>query len=337
MQFHYLIAVCLLPELLAAAAVPMRRDVSCSFSVAASVGDTCETFSGSWGLSVDQFQKLNPDTQCPALDDSKNYCVIGTVTSPTGSAPTSTAKPTTTTAAPTSTTQVPSTTTSVAPTGPSPTMPGIVAECDQFYKIASGDQCDTIEVKFGINDSDFKKWNSETNAECSNLWLDYYVCVHVPGATTTSPGTPTPTNSGPTPQMPGIVAECDQFYKIASGDQCGTIESKFGISDSDFKKWNSETNDQCSNLWLDYYVCVHIPGATTTAPGTPTPTNSGPTPQMPGVVAECKTFHKVASGDGCDKIEAQYNISFAQLRSWNIQVDATCTNLWADYYICVGV
>ncbi|OBT82153.1 hypothetical protein VE02_09821 [Pseudogymnoascus sp. 03VT05] len=248
MQFNYLIAAGLLPELIAAAAVPMRRDVSCSFSVGASAGDTCETFSGSWGISVDQFQKLNPDIQCPALDDSKSYCVIGTVTSPTGSAPTSTAKPTSTTAAPTSTTQAPTTTTSEAPTGPSPTMPGIVAECDQFYKIAPGDQCDTIEVKFGINDSDFK-----------------------------------------------------------------------------------------NNLWLDYYVCVHIPGARTTAPGVPTPTNSGPTPQMPGVVADCKTFYKVASGDGCDKIGTKYNVSLAQLRSWNTQIDATCTNLWLDYYICVGV
>ncbi|KFY33319.1 hypothetical protein V494_07732 [Pseudogymnoascus sp. VKM F-4513 (FW-928)] len=335
MQMNYLFAVGLLPELLAAAAVPVRRDVSCSFSVAPSVGATCESFAGTWGISVDQFQTLNPDAQCPDLDTSKNYCVIGTVTTPTGTtAPTSTAAPPTSTKA-TSTT-APPTTTSQAPSGPSPTMPGIVAECDQFYKIASGDQCDTIEVKFGISDNDFKTWNSETNSDCTNLWLDYYVCVHVPGATTTEPGTPTPTN-GPTPQMPGIVAECDGFHKVASGDQCDTIESQYGISDSDFKTWNSETDAECTNLWLDYYVCVHVPGATTTAPATPTPTNSGPTPQMPGVVAECKTFHKVVSGEGCDKIEPQYNITLDQLRKWNTQLDSTCTNLWADYYICVGV
>ncbi|KFY47397.1 hypothetical protein V495_01947 [Pseudogymnoascus sp. VKM F-4514 (FW-929)] len=332
MQLNYLLSLGALPALIAAKALPVRRDVSCSYSAAPNTGDTCATFVLGWGLTVDQFQKLNPDAQCPNLDITKNYCVIGTVTAP--GTTTTTSAPTT---PPTTTTQGTSTTTSAEPTGPSPTMPGIAENCDKFHKIASGDQCDVIETLYGISDNQFKEWNSEISADCSNLWLDYYVCVHVAGATTTSPGEPEPTSGGPSPQMPGLDANCDNFHKIASGDQCDVIETKYGISDNQFKSWNSEINAECSNLWLDYYVCVHVKGATTTSPGNPQPTSGGPTPQMPGIISSCKKFHLVASGDSCFDLQQTYGVSLAQLLSWNTEVNDACTNMWGGYYICVGV
>lgn len=43
-------------------------------------------------------------------------------------------------------------------------MPGLAANCDNFHKITSGDQCDVIETKYGISDAQFKSWNSEINA-----------------------------------------------------------------------------------------------------------------------------------------------------------------------------
>jgi LysM repeat protein len=43
--------------------------------------------------------------------------------------------------------------------------------------------------------------------------------------------------------MPGIADNCDGFYKVLSGDQCGTIATKHGISEAQFKSWNSQVND----------------------------------------------------------------------------------------------
>ena len=63
-------------------------------------------------------------------------------------------------------------------------------------------------------------------SECSNIWLDYYVCIHVPGATTTS-AAPTPTDDGKLPTQSGIAANCDKFHKVSSGDQCDSIETEF--------------------------------------------------------------------------------------------------------------
>lgn len=95
----------------------------------------------------------------------------------------------------------------------------------------------------------------------------------------------------------------------------------------------------CSNLWLDYYVCVHVPGTTTTAPAAPDPTNdpSGPTPQLPGIVEDCKSFHLVKDGDNCYSISSDAGITLAQLRQWNTELDAACNNLWLGYYVCIGV
>ncbi|KAK3985836.1 hypothetical protein QBC44DRAFT_249496, partial [Cladorrhinum sp. PSN332] len=71
--------------------------------------------------------------------------------------------------------------------------------------------------------------------------------------------------------------------------------------------------------------------STTTSPPTP------PSPLMPGVVTWCKKWHKVKSGDSCWTVEQAFGITFSQLRSWNAQIGAQCTNLWVGYYICVGV
>jgi LysM repeat protein len=58
---------------------------------------------------------------------------------------------------------------------------------------------------------------------------------------------------------------------------------------------------------------------------------------MPGINANCKRYHLIASGDQCDGIAAKYGISKAQLLSYNTVVNAQCSNLWLGYYVCVGV
>ncbi|KAJ8205908.1 hypothetical protein LV164_005210 [Aspergillus fumigatus] len=94
---------------------------------------------------------------------------------------------------------------------------------------------------------------------------------------------------------------------------------------------------ECTNLGLDYYVCVHVPSATTTSPPPPQPTSSGLEPQMPGIVSNYAKFYQVKSGDSCWSIENAAGITLAQFRSWNTQIDESCTNLWVDYYVCIGV
>ncbi|BCS24217.1 uncharacterized protein APUU_40661S [Aspergillus puulaauensis] len=249
----------LAPGLVSAAALHLRREVNCDFSTTADAGATCESFADTWGLSVDDLKKLNPAIACPDLDTSKSYCVIGTVTEDPETTSTSTTITSTSTSTVTTTTQPPTSTTSKPTSTNEPQMPGIGDNCDAFYKVKSGDQCDTIAKANSITEEQLKSWNDEINDKCTNLWLDYYVCVHVPGATATSTSPkPTDTPSGPTPQMPGIVSNCKDFHLIEDGGSCWSIYTDAGITLDQFRKWNAEVDAGCTNLWLGYYVCVGI-------------------------------------------------------------------------------
>lgn len=215
-------------------------------------------------------------------------------------------------------------TTSSAPTPTvSSVMPGHASNCNRWDKVRSGDQCDTLAGRNGVSVAQLRSRNTQINAQCNNLWLDYYVCVGIPGVTP-SPTTSTPT-SDPTPTvspvMPGYASNCNRWYKVRSGDQCDTIASRNGITIAQIRTWNSQVNAGCTNLWLDYYICIGVPV-------------TAPSPLMPGTAGTCNRWHLVASGDQCDNIASRNGITVAQFRSWNTQVNAGCTNLWLGYYVC---
>ncbi|KAK8012877.1 LysM domain-containing protein [Apiospora marii] len=259
----------LIPALVAAQHPAMlKRGIDCAFATSPDRGATCESFAAGWGLSVEELQKLNPGVTCPNIDIARDYCVIGEVTGDPDPTPTTTSKisSTSTTSTTLKTTTSPTTTTGAPAPSNSPAMPGLADDCDKFYKVASGDTCDAIAKKNSITVAQFRSWNSLVDANCSNLWLDYYVCVHTPGAaappttttTTTTSKAPGPTNSGPQPQMPGIVANCKKFYKVKSGDGCEAIAKANGISLAQFLAYNTAVDSKCSNIWLDYYVCTGV-------------------------------------------------------------------------------
>ena len=141
--------------------------------------------------------------------------------------------------------------------------------------------------------------------------------------------------------MPSIVSNCNKYYQIQSGDGCWSIEQAQAITSDQFLSWNPYVDANCDNLWLGYYVCVGVSGATSTKATTPTTTTTatptGPSPQMPSIVSNCKKFYQVQSGDECWSIEQNQAITSAQFMSWNPYVDANCDNLWLGYYVCVGL
>ena len=138
MGYKAAIVLGLLPQLISATVV-------CNFSSVANKGDTCSSFASSWGQTLANFQALNISISCSTLTAGQSCCVVGTVKD----------EPATTTS--TITTTALTTTTSTSQY--EPTQPGIPQNCDSFHLIASGDQCGTIEAKYGITDAQFKAWN----------------------------------------------------------------------------------------------------------------------------------------------------------------------------------
>lgn len=156
-------------------------------------------------------------------------------------------------------------TTSSASTGPSPTQSGIITSCTKYYKTISGDTCQVISDRYGtFSVAQFVTWNPAVKSDCSQLFLGNYYCIAIPGTPTTRTPTsttktsPTPTPKGPQPQQPGIVSNCNKYYKVVSGDSCYTIQQLQAITVANFQNWNTGIKTDCSNLFVGYYICTGV-------------------------------------------------------------------------------
>ena len=111
---------------------------------------------------------------------------------------------------------------------------------------------------------------------------------------------------------------------------------------------NPTIKDTCTGLWANAYVCVGTvdgpaPDPTLTPTPTPAPTDppgngiATPTPIQPGMVDNCNKFDFVDQGEGCQQVVDRNGISLEDFYTWNPDVGSTCSGLWADVYVCVGI
>jgi hypothetical protein len=56
----------------------------------------------------------------------------------------------------------------------------------------------------------------------------------------------------------------------------------------------------------------------------------------PGTISNCGHYYDVVAGDYCQMIAMNFSITFDVLRDMNPQLDADCTNLWANASYCVA-
>jgi hypothetical protein len=94
--------------------------------------------------------------------------------------------------------------------------------------------------------------------DCTNLVLGAAYCVSppppaaIPTSTSstgpTSSATTTTSTAAPTQTIAaGSWTNCTNYYQVQSGGNCPMIEAMFGISQSDFLKWNPEIAGDCSS------------------------------------------------------------------------------------------
>ncbi|PYI36128.1 hypothetical protein BP00DRAFT_474788 [Aspergillus indologenus CBS 114.80] len=156
------------------------------------------------------------------------------------------------------------------------------------------------------------------------------VCVGVDDSATSTTTTAAATTATPAaPTQTGVVAGCQEFFTIESGDDCSTMEAEFGVTLAQLYAWNPSIGPTCTNLWLGYAYCVKGPATTATA------TSVGPT--QTGIAVNCDRYHTVVNGDSCAAIESEYSITFAQLYGWNPAIGSDCETLQIGYAVCVGV
>ena len=118
-------------------------------------------------------------------------------------------------------------------------------------------------------------------------------------------------------------ADC-RIIRVVSGDSCGSLASKCGISSADFTKYNTKTN-LCSTLAVGQPVCC----------------SSGTLPDIrpkPNSDGTCATY-KVNSGDTCSALAASNGLTQDEIEEFNEGQTwgwMGCKQLMADVNICLS-
>lgn len=253
-------------------------------------GDSCSAIDTTFGISFTQFTTWNPevDENCSNIQVGEAYCVASSTGGSTGP--------------------------------PSNVATGTITDgCSQYYTVASGDTCSAIDTTFGITFTQFQTWNPEVNEACSNIQVGLAYCVASTGGSSSS-GPPSNVATGT------ITDGCTQYYTVVSGDSCSAIDTTYSITFAQFRTWNPEVDENCSNIQVGEAYCVAS-----------TNTGSGGTPSnlASGSFTNCSTYYTVVSGDSCTAIDTTYNLALADFYRWNPEVNTDCTNIGVGEAYCV--
>ncbi|KAL4801183.1 hypothetical protein BDV18DRAFT_149844 [Aspergillus unguis] len=140
-------------------------------------------------------------------------------------------------------------------------------EIDVFY---DNPTCEELASRYSsdlqpVTLTQLLAWNPHIEGSCGSLNFVQRVCKGPPGGRFK----PTGVISAPTgaseyfttatpaePTQSGTVGSCGRYYQVVSGDTCNSIALRFGLSFVDLQSLNTQIWDNCTNLWLDYDVCV---------------------------------------------------------------------------------
>ncbi|KAH7070252.1 carbohydrate-binding module family 18 protein [Paraphoma chrysanthemicola] len=119
--------------------------------------------------------------------------------------------------------------------------------------------------KLNVTEMMFLSWNPNIVGDCSRLKPGQRVCSRPPGGQFTPTGViyaPTAagsyysTASAAAPTRTGTTASCGLYHTVVSGDTCNSVALRYGIKFQTIKDLNNVIDDTCTNLWLDYAICV---------------------------------------------------------------------------------
>ncbi|KAG4253278.1 hypothetical protein FPRO03_07238 [Fusarium proliferatum] len=221
---------------------------------------------------------------------------------------------------------------------PSPIQDGVTKDCEKFHLVKTTTTCASIEEYYKLPFTTFKSWNPAVGNNCQSLLANYWVCIKAKGwkpSTPTKPSKPANGIETPATVQPGVTTSCNKFHDVKKTTTCASIQDYYKITMEQLAKWNPAVGSKCTALWAGYSVCVGVIGQ---KPSPTKPSNGvkTPSPIQSGVTKSCKKFHLVQKTTTCTSIQNYYKITMAQLYKWNPAIGAKCTNLWANYNVCVA-
>ncbi|KAI0203160.1 hypothetical protein F4808DRAFT_449427 [Astrocystis sublimbata] len=322
----------------------------------------CNLITLHWGISLEDFRFLNPgiNANCTNLYAYESYCVqpVGDINTYSGRPGATTVRPTGTVAFTAITTLDPvSTGAPIFSSTALPLAPETREDCARYFVgemmlsenitgTSYGNACEFAAAVWVVDLEDLERWNPDlgnlTSGECKMDPKVRYCAKNVFAD-------PPPDPVGPGYEFEireGATEDCTQFADAYPDWTCDDILANYALTIAQFYEYNPIVGKDCGNLWPSYAYCIRAPdyvrpdatGTTTTKAPTTTPTAGPPGPTHSGQPTNCNRWHVVEDGDGCDTIEAEYDITPDQFFAWNPAVSKDClTNFWLGSAYCVGV
>lgn len=224
-----------------------------------------------------------------------------------------------------------------------PIQTGTPSNCQAYYLAEADDNCNTVLTEYDyITESQFFAWNPALSGNCNGLWVGYWYCVAAFSDADASYPVPATVTTVPSPTGTGSPSDCAAWYLATLGDDCDTLVAEFGtFSQDQLIAWNPSVWADCSNVVVDTYYCVAVPGSPTSRTATLPASTTAPTAiaTQTGMASNCgDDVWLVSSSDTCTSVTSANGISLTDFEGWNpavVAADGTCA-LTEGYYVCVG-
>jgi hypothetical protein len=115
------------------------------------------------------------------------------------------------------------------------------------HEVKDGQDCPKLASVCGVSPADFTKFNAWRPDMCSSLRIGDIVCC--------SAGDPPPKPEPPKKNADGTCA----VHLIVKGDTCGSLATKFGVTEKDLDKWNKGRTwawTDCPGMMEGYTMCL---------------------------------------------------------------------------------
>ncbi|PGH08832.1 hypothetical protein AJ79_05836 [Helicocarpus griseus UAMH5409] len=176
-----------------------------------------------------------------------------------------------------------------------PTFPGTAKNCNGWYTIKSGNDCESVPKMFGISKKQFLEWNPAIKDGCkTNFWVNYSYCVRLSSkkrGEQVLPSSPTSTSSSVTggKKPVKLLEGCARQWFVGAKDTCESIAAVVGISVEELIALNPKTISSCNTMTRNTYVCL-VAATTTTSSSSPsvTPIRLNTKPKAPVTTGSAK-------------------------------------------------
>ncbi|MBF2562379.1 1,4-beta-N-acetylmuramoylhydrolase [Listeria seeligeri] len=178
------------------------------------------------------------------------------------------------------------------------------------YTVVKGDTLSKIASKYKVSVANLKSWN---NLKSDTIYVGQKLKVSA-GSSSSSSNTSKPntnTNSNKDTSKPSTSTNA-KTYTVVKGDSLWKIATKYNVSVANLKSWNNLKSD---NIYIGQKLKVSA-GSSSSSSKPSTNTNSNKETSKPSTSSSAKTY-TVVKGDSLWKIATKYNVSVANLKSWN--------------------